>query len=71
MSKIIKRLQPEVIKKTAAHCRERGPAMRDELRGQELLNFQHLLEPRQVARAVGRDKMLACTPLSTYIDGDI
>jgi hypothetical protein len=34
-------------------------------------NLQHLLEPRQVARAVGRDKMLACTPLSTYIDGDI
>jgi hypothetical protein len=34
-------------------------------------NLQHLLKPRQVARAVGRDKMLACTLLSTYIDSDI
>jgi hypothetical protein len=40
MSKIIKRLQPEVIERTATRCRERGPAMRDELRGQEQFSVE-------------------------------
>jgi hypothetical protein len=35
------------------------------------LNFQHFLKPRQVARAVVRNKMLDGTHLSTYIHGDI
>jgi len=45
MSKIIKRLQPEVIKRTAARCRERGIV---------LPTFAQLRNPELVPPAIKR-----------------